>query len=61
MVSSKNGKDKLGAHLAQVFYCNFKGLAELSLFIGKWENISGDREILKIKERVLKGSEQSQD
>lgn len=35
MLANKNDKVKLGAHLGQVFhYCDYKWLAELSLFIG---------------------------
>lgn len=62
MVDSKNDKDKLGARLGQVFYyCDFKGLVELSLFIGKGEKVSGEKEMLmKVKVSALKGSEQSQ-
>lgn len=41
MVASKNNKDNLGAHLGQVFYCDFQGQVELSLFISNGKNWRG--------------------
>lgn len=43
VVASQKDKDKLWAHLGQVFYDDdFKRLVDLSFFIGKGEKVSGE-------------------